>query len=86
MVHWGRTNTESLGRRYTDHEFVTALATVLEGTMDKTATTREVVQEMECGYSTCLHRLKVLATDTDAPVEQHVASKNTYRWTLSDQR
>jgi hypothetical protein len=86
MARWGRTDREPLGRHYTDHDFVTALGTVLAGTMGTTATTPEVVHEMECAYSTCLHRLKVLATDTDTPVEQHVAPKETYRWTLSDQR
>jgi hypothetical protein len=86
MARWGRTDREPLGRQYTDHDFVTALGTVLDGTMGTTATTHEVAQEMECAYSTCLHRLKVLATDTDTPVEQHVAPKETYRWTLSDHR
>jgi hypothetical protein len=86
MARWGRTDREPLGRHYTDHAFVTALDTVLDGTRDTQATTREVAQEMECAYSTCLHRLKVVATDTDTPVEQHVAPKETYRWTLADQQ
>jgi hypothetical protein len=86
MARWGRTDTDQLGRRYTDQEFVTALGTAMDGTMATTATTHEVAQEMECAYSTCLHRLKVLATDTNAPVKRHVAPKNTYQWTLSDKR